>query len=328
MRELEPLKWSDISKYRGELFGLSIISIIFLHVFENFSALSNNPVYSVYFGAVGSVGVDIFLFLSGFGIWFALEKKPRITEFYIKRINRVVIPYCLVGIVYWVLVDFLMKKVSVGRFLYDYTMLSFWGEGIRSYWYISLICILYFAAPFVAQIKKTPFIVLNLAIIAASVVLFLINRDYFSKIEIGILRINVFLIGLYCAKLARRGEIISNKLMLFFAFSVPLKIAVGLADFPFARIFNAYYAVFLIVLYMLIRRRIQDGRLFFKAIGFVGNYTLELYLIHVSMRSLLGLWNINLNGYWKCLIWTVSSIPLTIGFSIMLKKLKGIPIRT
>ena len=64
-------KWSDISKYRNELFGLSIISIIIFHYFEEVNVAGNaggllSILTKLYYAALGSVGVDVFLFLVHF----------------------------------------------------------------------------------------------------------------------------------------------------------------------------------------------------------------------------------------------------------------------
>lgn len=138
----EKIKWQDISKYRGELFGLSIISIIVFHYFEGVA----NAIYTgrflklvafVYNGIIGSTGVDVFLFLSGFGIYYSLSKKPTIIAFYAKRLRRVAFPYLIVGGIFWTIKDLIIENQSIIEFVYDYSLLSFWGEGTRAFWYIS-----------------------------------------------------------------------------------------------------------------------------------------------------------------------------------------------
>lgn len=61
-----------ISTYRTELMGLSAISILLCH------APANGVLFPNIFSKVLSmlvVGVDVFLFLSGVGLWYSLNSK-------------------------------------------------------------------------------------------------------------------------------------------------------------------------------------------------------------------------------------------------------------
>lgn len=155
-------KWSEISNYRGEIFGILIISIILFHYFEGVAVSVGTGKFLtllafLFKGAIGNVEVDVFLFLSGYGIFYSLSRKPGLIAFYIKRIQRVVIPYLIVGGAFWLIKDFIIGRESFGRFLYDYSLLSFWGEGIRIFWYISLICILYAISPYLYERHRVMF---------------------------------------------------------------------------------------------------------------------------------------------------------------------------
>ena len=65
---MSPLPLSDISRYRGELMGIAMILIILFHI-----PLARADAF---FGLhrLGNVGVDMFFFLSGMGLWFAWTK--------------------------------------------------------------------------------------------------------------------------------------------------------------------------------------------------------------------------------------------------------------
>ena len=60
---------NNISKYRGELMGFAIIIVMLFHV-----SLSKT---SPWFGLrrMGNLGVDIFFFLSGIGLWYSWAKQ-------------------------------------------------------------------------------------------------------------------------------------------------------------------------------------------------------------------------------------------------------------
>ena len=74
------IEWASLSRYRGVLMGIAIIMIVLFHV-----AL---PRSSAFFGLkrMGNMGVDIFFFLSGIGLWFAWTKRPEVLHFYRRRL--------------------------------------------------------------------------------------------------------------------------------------------------------------------------------------------------------------------------------------------------
>ena len=61
----------SISKYRTELMGLATIFILICHSPINGIQM---PKYLEYTIVQGQIGVDLFLFLSGMGLWFSLTK--------------------------------------------------------------------------------------------------------------------------------------------------------------------------------------------------------------------------------------------------------------
>ena len=59
------MNYSALSKYRGELMGLAILFVVMSHVWM--------PPANFFFPLrrLGNVGVDMFLFVSGMGLWFS-----------------------------------------------------------------------------------------------------------------------------------------------------------------------------------------------------------------------------------------------------------------
>jgi len=59
----------EISKYRTELMGVAMLLVIAFHI--------HTPRTSIWHGVAeqGNIGVDIFFFLSGVGMWYSLTKK-------------------------------------------------------------------------------------------------------------------------------------------------------------------------------------------------------------------------------------------------------------
>lgn len=286
------LKWSSVSRYRNELFGLSIISIMVFHYFEgvagaDYAGRALKLTAAAFNGAIGSVGVDIFLFLSGFGIWYSLNKRSGIKDFYVKRVRRVLIPYTVMGGLFWIVKDILIGRASIGRFFYDFSLLSFWGSGVRTFWYISFICILYFFSPAVYQKGRKACLAVSVGAVLLSIVLYFVNRAVFTNIEVAVLRVPAYMAGMYCAELADKDLPVSGKSIALLFLSLPVKLIAGLTDFPFSRLINAGYGLLFVIVYLLIRDRFRDGRLS----GFLvraGALSLELYIVHVAVRNLMG----------------------------------------
>ena len=74
--KIKDIELANISRYRGELMGAAMLFIILFHV-----AL---PRENAFFGLrrMGNVGVDMFLFLSGIGLWFSWMKNPSAKHFF------------------------------------------------------------------------------------------------------------------------------------------------------------------------------------------------------------------------------------------------------
>lgn len=59
----------DISEYRGQLMGIATLLVIFGHSVGNGVAM---PRWMESLCGLSSVGVDIFLLVSGLGLWYSL----------------------------------------------------------------------------------------------------------------------------------------------------------------------------------------------------------------------------------------------------------------
>ena len=78
---MKNIEWGAVSKYRGEMMGIAIIMIVLFH--------TQLPQTDAFFGLkrMGNIGVDVFLFLSGLGLWFSLTGQPSLKRFF-KRLYR------------------------------------------------------------------------------------------------------------------------------------------------------------------------------------------------------------------------------------------------
>ena len=117
-----------ISKYRTVLMGLAILSIIFFHYTEDCVTYEYNLRFFIraYKQYVGSCGVDVFLFLSGLGVYYSFKKRPDKKIFYKKRFMRVLVPYFIIAIPAWSVKDMLFLRTGVLQVVKDIFFISFY----------------------------------------------------------------------------------------------------------------------------------------------------------------------------------------------------------
>ena len=147
--------FSWISDCRAVLMGLAALWIVLFHSdklsfgFLHFKLLS---VGSEFIKAHGNAGVDIFLILSGLGLYYSFEKNSSVSEFYKRRFLRVFPEAFVVAIFYYGLK---IEGITIKKFLSDIFFLDFYYSGIRTFWYFSLIFVLYALYPLIHRFIKT-----------------------------------------------------------------------------------------------------------------------------------------------------------------------------
>ena len=190
-------KWftlNDISTYRSELMGWAIIWIMMLH----FTFTQVKPLGFV--AQYGFAGVEIFLFVSGFGLFFSLDKNHSNKDFYLKRILRIFPTYYILGI----FASIFLYHDDIFTYLFRYTTIGFWTGGCYSEWYIPSIVCLYLIAPLLKKLLtwKKQIIITAICLICFVAAFFLISNKYITKGEphfFLLYRIPVFIFGMECA---------------------------------------------------------------------------------------------------------------------------------
>lgn len=286
------VRWEDVGLFRDEWFGWAILSVLMLHFCNEFATASwawpvAKIAAKVFNGAIGSVGVDLFLLFSGFGIAHSLAKHPPLLTFFGKRLRRVVLPYAVWGLFFWVLKDFLFDRKSLGSFLLDYSLLSFWYAGVKTFWYVALICVLYALAPWIWRGREKAIAMAMIAGLGVGIGIRFALPGYFNLTEIALLRIPVFFFGMLLAKWAMDGKCIPRIWYALVALSVPAKVVLGLHDTPFARWNNALYALFLVLAYGWVRKRLTLKPVFLSWLTWLGSLSLEFYIVHIGILNVM-----------------------------------------
>lgn len=312
---------SKLSDVRGELFGFSIITIILFHFCEDVEKAGFGgaaaAVTKIYNLALGSGGVEIFLFLSGMGLFYSLSRNPRLSCFYRKRIKRILPAYLVFGGIGWLILDIMLKKTGWVQFFLDFTTISFWTQGRRLVWYISLILILYLLFPLLYRIVSIPdsrlaatlTLSLTALVIAGCLVLRFFLPDVYDNIEIALWRVIPFILGAWYGRKAMSGQSFTAEAAVLCIMGVAgmLLAAVtkwrpdflwGVFSLRSGTLFYPFVVMFIAAAVLL-----KCGGCRF--LRFTGAISLELYLSHVIIRAIMneaGLKTCYPQNYLLCII--------------------------
>lgn len=130
---------NNLSKYRAQLMGVAMLMVIFHHLpFE-----INNVIYH-YFKQNAGFGVDIFLLLSGIGLYFSISKENvSLGDYYRHRAIRIFPIYALIILA----VSILKGNYDIWSYLLKATTIGWWVNGVCFDWFIPTIVMLYAVFP-------------------------------------------------------------------------------------------------------------------------------------------------------------------------------------
>lgn len=276
--------FGHIGEYRSALMGLSMIIVFLFHAPSRKLGFMPTGLW----GTVcknGNLGVDIFLFLSAFGLCFSL-KKNTIKRFYFNRFRRIIPTWWVVlffihtiGIFAGSKFDSLVYPHSTVDMFYWYTGLGYFFNTCCYEWYIPTLLLFYFLIPAVYRLLRNQ--VLFIILLSIPLILLYEGSGVLPYLSISISRIPVFLLGVLFYK-----DLEQNKYNLFlitcitlciyiFAFSFFLKVPDVIQAAPLLPIIIGLLSYILSFQYI---------RCFEVFLTFVGTISLEFYLIHLYRR--------------------------------------------
>jgi len=290
-----------ISIYRTPLMGIAILWVAFFHSTIDLSSI---PILFIV-KKIGYGGVDIFLMLSGLGLYYANQKYKNTVFFYKKRLLRIMPIYLPVVFMFGILY-LITGKMSIGELIMNLTTLSFWLNTKNQFdWYIPSLIILYLITPIFLYFfeHKNKYIVTGIAISSAILLSVMISSSSIQYLLIFTTRIPIFLIGIFVGywinvgKECNKSSLILNFIMLILGLStlsislIYLKYYVpiyGLAWYPFILITLPMCMIATMVLQYITKFKV------FKLIflTFCGTHSLEIYLFHERILNLA-------NHIWK-----------------------------
>lgn len=283
-----------LSTYRNQIYGLATIWIMLLHgsimdkvVTPNYMKIPHLVI------SRGNVGVDIFLFLSGMGMYYSFSKDSNIRDYTIKRLVRILVPFFVIAGSFFVYRDLYLLG-NWKKFFGEITQVAFWAKGNHLVWYIPGILVCYFIYPYLYSFfydRKKDVNIIKLAIVLVIWIGFTYAfkqsyGEFYNKIEILLTRIPIFIVGSACGKAIHDKKEISA-LWLIPAAIVSVGALVIIKNCKMQLIQQRYlYFVWSIGLLFVFAFIFSVVRI--KALDIVlkwfGKYSLELYLTHILAR--------------------------------------------
>ncbi|MDO4493223.1 MAG: acyltransferase [Clostridia bacterium] len=292
------MDFRSVSRQRTRLMGFAMLWVVYFHM-----TIRQNPGALVYFiHRIGYYGVDLFLLVSGMGLWRSLSKNDAVLPFYGRRALRIFPAYAIVLCVWYA-----FRRVSPGAFALSLSTVGYWLQLEHFDWFIPTLIVYYLFAPLVYRaVRRSGDSLLPVAVaFVLSAVLCVIG--YFANL-LGLygsfVRIPVFVLGFWFGAQSDKDE--PRKIG---GWKICLAIIAGLAAAFIANRerfgnvvqagLNAYPALICMPAMALLLGAGFDridkhwgrfGKIVTAPFAFFGKYSLEIYLLHGSMMQLFPQW--------------------------------------
>ena len=320
------MNYELISRRRSELMGFAIIIVMLFHV--------NTPRADAFFGLrrIGNLGVDIFLFLSGIGLWFSWTKQQNWKRFYINRALRIYPAWLLVAGYFYIShfhyghpryalpfggtgdagVDSVIDLVGEVLFNWD-----FWLHDELTFWYVPATMMLYIFAPmYMELVRRWPVYrwLVVLPLMWPIMVQYITPiHQAVGHIEIFWSRVPIFFLGINIAESIRQKKTIDRAAwpMVVGLFVVSLGACIWLEQMRHGR-FPLYtermlYIVLAVTTVLIVSK--LSNPVLCRALAWVGGISLEIYLVHIEF-ILKPLYRLHL-GYWPTALLLIAiSLPV------------------
>ena len=323
-----------ISDRRAFLMGLALIAVVLYH-----QTFVQNPVTDI-FSLFGFLGVDVFLFLSGFGIYHSQkhDKSLSVWNFYKRRFFRIV-PTCIIGgiafLYFW-----------CGSGLYTMYGINYYSAFVGlDVWYIRTTLIYYLISPFlytlVMRYQRYPFAMLAVAYLGVTLVNPLIlnylksqEAPYFTIQTIcwTINRFPAYLLGMVVAHANLKKEAFADIRVILLAIVCGtgyVLVAAGfakqwIADKSLLSIIRTIFGVAILlplipytsVLAYWLGKKVRGP--INKCICLCGAYSLEIFLAHAAIFPYA------VTYYGKGYLVFISELAFAICAAILLKKISAV----
>ncbi len=270
--------------------GLAIIFVMLCH--NTISVPENLRTLHTVLSSVCQCGVDMFMILSGLGLYYSFHKKTDVLGFWKKRVTKIIIPYCIAVVVYAFVYVGYLNRATLGEYFWRYSIISFFIDAELVIWFVAAILLLYGIFPILyygLQRTMRGFVWSICGLILACVIISYLPlpRKYIIINEIFISRVPAFMMGMIVAKIMKEQEAptipVWSAWLGFFVsgFAIVCVMLIGMKNWwTLVRLLFLPFSLFgMLLLSTGLDRGNAKGRKY-NILVFLGGITFELFLCH------------------------------------------------
>ncbi len=293
------IKADNISTYRQALVGFAMFAVMFSHWF-GFQAINSGIPYKISTLLTKPVFTEGLLFLSGFGLYYSFSKNQDIKGFYKRRLLRLFIPFLILSFPLYTF--FLAAREGYGftEYVGQLSTTYFWfGGNYGGMWYVSVSVLLYLLFPFVyktifRQDGNNASVIVRTAVVLGVVYLALwglrsFAGDYYDLVEIGIVKIPFFIIGILAGFAAKDNRLSDTGYhiclaVITLAYLILTVVNHRVDGYWLNHATGVFQKLFFIPLLCIVLGFLGNGWIGKAVTGFFGwfgKYSLELYILHL-----------------------------------------------
>ena len=324
---MEHRQW--MSRYRDELKGVAILWVIFFHVTVTCTGVMGT------IQKIGYGGVDIFFFLTGFGLYHSLRRNDDLRAYTIRRLWRI-LPAYLPLVIVWMLVmypSYQLPTVDLVRGVCgNLLMTGFWfnTDGLFN-WYISMLFLCLMLAPvfyaFLSRSVKPARTVLCLLVLCFGFGLTNLAHDTYM----GAARLPIFVLGMAFA-MDWRPKLNRWLVRIGYALCFAVGLAVLLVCFDrYKELLNDYAMYWhpfvlitppLCVALSWAFHKMEKVEKLFAPLRWIGKSSFEIYLFNIWMVELAKKNSVSDAGVWALLC--LANVVLGIAYHLLVEKLTSV----
>lgn len=276
------LNLSVYSKYRTQIMGLAAIMIIVCHI--RGVDYSRVPYFEKIIW-LGNYGVELFLFVSGIGMYYSLNHKESLVQWYKRRFLRIMVPFMLTTIILYPLRFVFGIHTSLSDFLLNVTTLEYWLYH-RGAWYVAMLFPLYILTPISVHILKSErwkYVAMIFTIVVLLLVSYIhCDNNVINNIQFVTLRVPMYILGICVAPLVQTECEFNQS-------NVCIVIIIGALLWHYCGLSLGGGIVIVLLIGYLINILVKNP-LISRLLQFMGNISLEsyltnIYLGHIIMKS-------------------------------------------
>ncbi len=282
--------YQRISHYKSHLMGIAVLIVVYGHLLYYHSGLMNyEDLNFTEWYTLGSV--EMFMFVSGFGIYQSLLHRRDANAFYLRRLGRL-LPAYLPVMLAWCGVNLLAGKMRVGEAVGNLTAMGWWFQtGNQFNWYVPAILVLYLLSPIFfdcIQRKRTAWAFAALVILNIA--------GWRSNLLMAVSRFPTYLLGMYFGSRYAEGKEPTKKEIALWTVAGLAAMAAVPYFFLVGRRYLWYYGMYWNLFFvstpfcmffttkaLALQDRCVPGRWVNRFFSFIGVRSFEIYLCHLAL---------------------------------------------